>query len=176
MATAPTLMTMEQYLKTSFHPDVHFVDGEIEERNLGESDHGHLQGLLFSWFLARKATGVGIPVIEQRIRVAASRVRICDVVVVSKAQFREQVTDTPPVICIEVLSPEDRLSRAEKVLADYWRMGVQNIWLLDPYRRAAHFYNADGLHMAQDSVLRVTGTEIALNVDELYEALDEANA
>lgn len=175
MATAATLMTMEQYLRTSFHPDVDFVDGEIEERNLGEFDHGYLQGLFFAWFLERKAGLKALPVVEQRIRVAPSRVRICDVAVVAPGR-REQVTSTAPLICIEVLSPEDRVSRAEKVLADYLRMGVENIWLVDPYRRAAYFYNSDGLHKAADNILRVVGTEIALEMDTLFEALDETNA
>lgn len=176
MATAPAPMTIEHYLKTSFHPDVHFVDGEIEERNLGEFDHGYLQGLLFSWFREHRLALQALPVVEQRIQVLTSRVRICDVAVVSTEHPKEQVAQTPPLICVEVLSPEDRLSRAERVLADYWRMGVQNIWLLDPYRRAAHFYNADGLHMAADNILRVAGTEITLNVNDLFEALDETNA
>ena len=46
MATAPALMTMEQYLRTSYSPDVDFVDGEIEERNVGESEHAELQWII----------------------------------------------------------------------------------------------------------------------------------
>lgn len=36
MATTPTLLSIEEYLRSSYHPDADFVDGEIEERNLGE--------------------------------------------------------------------------------------------------------------------------------------------
>ena len=43
MATA-TLVSLEEYLKTSYEPDCDYVDGVLEERNLGEWNHGDLQG------------------------------------------------------------------------------------------------------------------------------------
>ena len=33
---------MEEYLATSYRPDCDYVDGEIEERNLGEKEHSIL--------------------------------------------------------------------------------------------------------------------------------------
>ncbi len=35
MAATPALLTIEEYLRTSYKPDVDFVNGEIAERNLG---------------------------------------------------------------------------------------------------------------------------------------------
>jgi hypothetical protein len=37
--TTITLISLEEYLHTSYHPDCDFVDDHIEERTLGESDH-----------------------------------------------------------------------------------------------------------------------------------------
>ncbi len=37
MATTSALLSIDHYLRTSYHPDVDFVDGEIEERNVGEN-------------------------------------------------------------------------------------------------------------------------------------------
>jgi hypothetical protein len=42
MATASTLISIEEYLRTSYHPDCDYVDGEIQERNLGEREHARL--------------------------------------------------------------------------------------------------------------------------------------
>lgn len=176
MATAPALMTIEQYLHTSYSPDVDFVDGHIEERALGEFDHGHLQGLFFNWFLQRMVTTGLVPCNELRIRVSPYRVRICDVAAVARSSKREQVAVTPPVVCIEILSPEDRLPRAEIVLSDYRAMGVPNIWLIDPVRRAAYIFNQDGLYHAHDNILQIAGTEHSVDVNTLFAALDELNA
>jgi hypothetical protein len=38
-----TLISVEQYLATSYEPDCDYVDGRIEERNLGEFDHSSVQ-------------------------------------------------------------------------------------------------------------------------------------
>jgi hypothetical protein len=47
------LLTLEEYLHTVYHPDCDFVDGHLEERNLGETAHGLLQVELSYWFRSR---------------------------------------------------------------------------------------------------------------------------
>jgi len=42
MATG-TLVSVEEYLNTSYSPDCDYVDGEVLERNLGEREHSELQ-------------------------------------------------------------------------------------------------------------------------------------
>ncbi len=37
------LMSVREYLSTSFRPDCDYVDGEVVERNVGEYDHARLQ-------------------------------------------------------------------------------------------------------------------------------------
>ena len=172
MATAPALMTMEQYLHTAYSPDVDFVDGEIQERNVGEKDHGRLQSMISAWFAARETDLSLDTTIEMRMRVSTTRVRICDVAVFRAGAPDEQVAIAPPLICVEVMSPEDRLSRAIKVLEDYRAMGVPHIWLIDPQERLAYTFGRDGLHQQEDCVLQTNDTAIALDVNELFARLD----
>jgi len=172
MATTPTLLPIAEYLRTSYHPDADYVDGEIEERNLGEFQHARLQTLLAIFFGNNEKAWQIKTVVEQRIRVAARRVRIADIAVLRADAPREQVTTTPPLLCVEILSPEDRLSRAKLVLADYLAMGVENIWLIDPIYRAAFTFNAAGLHEADPTGLRVPNTPIHLDLTGPFAALD----
>ena len=51
-------LSVEQYLNTTYRPDVDYVDGEIEERNLGEFDHGDLQPAIGA-LLLRQPKGMG---------------------------------------------------------------------------------------------------------------------
>lgn len=175
MAITPALLSIDEYLRTSYHPDAHFVDGEIEERHSGEYEHAKIQSFIsFLFTLKEEEEEWGTDaVVEQRIRVAANRVRICDVAVLRADAPHEHITATPPLICIEILSPEDRLSRAELVLADYVAMGVPNIWLIDPLRRAAHTYDTAGLHIADPTNLTVTGKPIRLDLTEAFAKLDK---
>ena len=48
-----------------------------------------------------------------------------------------QIFRVPPFICIEVLSPEDRISRTNEKIADYLTFGVPYVWILDPQTRKA---------------------------------------
>src|SRR5579863_5378854 len=51
-----TLVSVDEYLHTSYHPDCDYVDGDIVERNVGELDHSELQGEIYAYFrsLGRK--------------------------------------------------------------------------------------------------------------------------
>jgi hypothetical protein len=50
MATTTQPVTIDEYLHTAYHPDCDYIDGELQERNLGELDHGEVQGALVEWF------------------------------------------------------------------------------------------------------------------------------
>ncbi len=172
MATTPTLLTIDEYLRTSYHPDADYVDGEIEERNLGEYEHAKVQHFIDVLFGNHEDDWEIDTVVEQRIRVNSSRVRVCDVAILGADAPHEHVTATPPFICIEIMSPEDRIPRATRVLADYSLMGVPNIWLVDPIRRVAYIYNASGLQLAASLVLTVPGTPIRLDLNDIFLKLD----
>jgi Uma2 family endonuclease len=172
MAASLTMLSIDKYLHTSYHPDADYVDGEIEERNLGEYEHGKIQGWIFHIFTLHAKEWSTDPVVEQRIRVSPKRVRVCDIAILRTDAPRESVTLTPPLICVEVLSPEDRLPRAKLVLADYLAMGVSNIWLIDPIRRIAYIFDANGLHIADPMNLTVPNTPIHVDLTEAFAALD----
>ncbi len=172
MATFPALVPLEEYLSASYHPDADYVDGEIEERHLGEYEHARLQFILAGIFLQHEAAWNVRGVTEQRIAITSSRVRVCDVCLIDRNAARERVLRHPPLLCVEIVSPEDRLSRAEIVLRDYLNIGVQDIWLLDPIRQAAHRFDAQGLHMANANVLTVPGTSIRLDLAEAFSAVE----
>ena len=46
MATAPALLSVDEYLQTNYSPDLDFVEGELKHRNVGEYDHGRKQWLI----------------------------------------------------------------------------------------------------------------------------------
>ncbi|WP_446745430.1 Uma2 family endonuclease [Silvibacterium acidisoli] len=136
MATAtPLPISVSEYLHTSYRPDCDFVDGVVEERNVGLIEHSEMLGELIWQFRDSKPQwGVhSLPTI--RIRVSDSRVRVADVALISVDAPREQVIQTPPVAVVEILSPEDRIPRYAERLEDYRRMGVTNVWVVDPATR-----------------------------------------
>ena len=54
MGTTTSLVSVEEYLKTSTDPDCEYVAGRLEERSVGEYDHSTWQGLIAGYFLVRE--------------------------------------------------------------------------------------------------------------------------
>jgi Uma2 family endonuclease len=75
----------------------------------------------------------------------------------------ERVPTKPPFLCIEILSPEDRMSRVEVRINDYLAMGVPYVWVLDPETKQAFVATAaDGLREVKSGVLRTDGPVIEM--------------
>ena len=104
-------LTVEQYLKTTYRPDVDYVDGHIEERNLGEYDHSTLQFAIARLFHARRREWAIRIAVELRVQTSTGRFRVPDVAILSANEPKEQIARRAPLLCIEVLSPEDTLRR-----------------------------------------------------------------
>jgi Uma2 family endonuclease len=79
-------------------------------------------------------------------------------------------------ICIEVLSPEDTWKRLREKFAGYLAMGVPHIWAFDPDTRMAHRFDTDGLHVVKEAELTVPGTDILVNVAEVFSLLPKHGA
>ena len=171
-AIGPALLTIEEYLHTSFRPDCDFVDGHIEERNAGDLLHSLLQVEVAFWFRSRQQEWHIRTMTKLRTRVSASRVRLLDVsVAYDDAAMSERIRATAPLIAIEILSPEDRLPRALVRLKDFLKMGIRNIWLLDPEERVAFLYSEAGLKRVETVRLEVAGTPIFMDLDQVLTGL-----
>jgi len=107
MATS-TSVPVEVYLRTSYEPDMDYVDGELVERHVGERRHSRLQVLLAVLLSAREAKGGFHVYAEPRVRVSAGRYRIPDVCVMALPYRSEPVFTEPPHLVIEIVSPDDR--------------------------------------------------------------------
>ena len=179
MATLPVhdeyqdeLISVREYLRTSFSPDCEYVDGRIEERNVGEKGHSILQMYLgFLFRLNRDKWGVEVYP-ELRTRVARTKFRIPDVLITRAGVKFEHVLDTPPLIAIEILSPDDKLGDLKQKIDEYVAFGVKHIWVFDPQRRVVWRADAEGLHQVVDAEITVDGTPIRVVLAEAWEELD----
>jgi Uma2 family endonuclease len=165
---AAALVSVEEYLSTSYEPDCDYVDGELEDRHVGEKDHSKLQIRLSSYLhVHRKRWGISA-FTEQRVRVSASRYRVPDICV-TLGEPDEQVFAGPPFLCIEILSPEDRAGRMQRKIADYLKFGVRYVWVIDPRTRDAVIYTASGTQLIEDGILRTSDPGIAVPLSEVFD-------
>ena len=166
MATV-ALLSIEEYYATGYHPDCDYIDGEVQERNVGKYDHSKLQKALILYLGIRELEWQVEVLPEQRLRVGPTRVRIPDVCIFSLEQVIEQTPTKPPLVCIEILSEGDTLKSTRPRLVDYHRFGVPEIWVFDPAEREAWIFNGAEYEPALQ-VLTVPGTSIEIVVSDLF--------
>ena len=164
---ATTLVSLEEYLNTTFDPDCEFVDGVIVERNVGERPHSFIQTELTFFFRSMGRKGV-FPYVEQRVQVKATRFRIPDLCVYVGEDPTTRIFRTPPFLVVEVLSRDDRSSDLQDKIRDYLEFGVRYIWVIDPEKRRAYIYTGDHYYEATGT-LWTKDPDFEFPLDQLFQ-------
>jgi Uma2 family endonuclease len=157
-----TLISVDEYLRTSFHPDCDFIEGAVLERNVGMRRHSYAQAEIAAWFVQHRPVLHLQPLTELRTRVGPNRIRIPDVAVSEMPLPDEEVFTSPPYLCIEVMSPDDTVAAMQDRLDDYLNFGVPNIWVIDPWKHRGWRVTAEGWATAIDGVMRTADGRIAM--------------
>ena len=172
MTATGTSVSLDEYLSTIYDSDCEYVDGELIDRNKGESDHSALQGIILALLYNRRREW-GIHVFpELRVQVAPTRYRIPDICVTTQ-KARGRILRDPPFLCIEILSPEDRVSRMELKIDDYLAFGVKHIWIIDPRKKKGWSYTREGKREPAE-VLTTSDPRLTLSLNEIFAELSES--
>ena len=167
---AVTAVPVEEYLHTSYDPDMEYVNGQLVERNAGEYFHGLLQSLIAGELGKRSGRRFRV-FTELRVRMNTEpRYRITDVCVKALPHRADPIVEKPDLV-IEILSPDDRPAEVLRKIADYLQAGIPHIWIVDPYQRTVMEADAAGFREATDFTL---GTELvgSINFCDFFAELD----
>jgi Uma2 family endonuclease len=134
MATT-TAISVETYLHSTYEPDMEYIDGHLEERNVGEIEHSDVIAAMMAWFLQHAREWQIRVRPDVRTQVGSTRFRVPDIALCARSSKDKRIVREAPVAVIEVLSPEDRISRYHQRIADYRSMGIKGIWVIDPEDR-----------------------------------------
>jgi Uma2 family endonuclease len=170
MATALPI-PLHEYLATNYRPDCEYVDGEIRERNVGKWEHARVQWLLALWFGTHEKEWGITGSTEQRVRVSESRVRVPDLVVLTAGAQPDVLID-PPLLVIEILSPDDSYSDTQERAQDYREMGVETVWIIDPKTRTGRM--CSGAEWIESLRLQVKGTPLYVDLPDIFSQLTSA--
>jgi Uma2 family endonuclease len=162
-----TVVTLSEYLATSYRPDCEYLDGELLERNVGEWDHSRLQTLVSGYLCNREKQWGILVVLAQRVQVTPTRFRVPDLSVLVGLPPDGGIIVEPPFLCIEILSPSDRMKEMQERIDDYLAFGVRYVWLLHPRTRRAFVYTLDAVQEVKDGMLRTDDPDICVPWAEL---------
>ena len=137
------------------------------ERNVGEWDHARLQGLL-SAYLSNREKQLGILVVlAQRVQVKARRFRVPDITVLAGPRPAGGIITEPPFLCIEILSPSDRVVEMQDRIRDYLDFGVRYVWLIDPRTGLTLIHTPDGVQEVKNGILSTKDPDISVSLHDL---------
>ena len=157
---AHTQISVEEYLRTSFDgPEREYLDGEIVERGMPNLPHSNAQRRLMMWFGGMEEKLSLHCFADLRLRVGERRYRVADLAVF-QGRPAEDVPSTPPLVAIEILSPDDRFAAILTKLEEYRTWGVAHVWFVNPIDRKLYVYSA-GLSEVAALSLPEYGVEIA---------------
>ena len=166
------LISVEEYLSTGYEPDCEYDNGLIVERNVGEFEHSFLQIFLGTIFTTNMESWGVFGLTEQRVQIDPKRFLVPDLCVLRVGSPREKILTRPPLIAIEIMSPEDTIRRASAKAAEYLEFGVEHVWVIDPSARVAYRGTPTKLELITSGELTIPGTPISIRVIELFEKLD----
>jgi Uma2 family endonuclease len=106
-------------------------------------EHGRTQSRVGSFFEVRSEEYNVFPSTEQRIQLRPGQWVVADLAVYHPKEQSEQYPSQPPLIVIEVLSPDDRMGDVMEKLEEYRRFGVLYVWLADPQRRKLYVMESE---------------------------------
>ena len=96
-----------------------------------------------------------------------------DICLVAGSRSEEKVFTKPPLVVIEILSPEDRLSRMQQRIDEYLKFGVRYVWLIDPEARRAWAHTTESIREAKDLILRTEDPAIELPLADIFREIDQ---
>jgi Uma2 family endonuclease len=168
MAARPlTVVSEQEYLGTAYQPDCEFEDGVLIERHVGTEKHSWMQAALAAYIFRRRKTWDVNVYTEQRARVRPGKYKLPDLCVVQGPRPATPVFEQPPLLAVEILSPEDRPLRVDQTIAEWLEFGVAYVWIVDPETLESALHTAHGRVPVQDATLRIPGTPIEIPLRQL---------
>jgi Uma2 family endonuclease len=107
-----------------------------------------------------------------RVQVAPNRFRVPDIVITDRSLPVEQIVTHPPVAAIEILSAEDSHSRLMSKLAEYERMGIRTIVVIDPNTGDHRLYRAGILEPLSREPFDLPGSQCRFDLAGIEKLLD----
>jgi Uma2 family endonuclease len=148
MTTAPNvpLVSVDEYLNTSYEQDVEFVDGVLVEKGMPTFFHQLLSAILLRWFYQyekecriKALADVRTQIIER------ARYRLPDIMVLTTPAPATRVVTQVPEVVIEIVSPDDKQTESLLRFRDYSAFGVRHVVQMEPEEHIAWLFQSDSL-------------------------------
>jgi Uma2 family endonuclease len=168
-AMSPDLMTAEQLLEVNISgKQVELVRGRVVVKEPPGYRHGDVTArLAFELMQYVRAQDLGQVVVGDpgfTLEKNPDTVRGPDIAFVQRARVPDPLptafAEFAPDLVAEVLSPHDRPGEILAKVGDWLDAGTRLVWVIDPERRVARVYRADGTEALLDETDALRGEDV----------------
>jgi Uma2 family endonuclease len=178
--TSEPLWTGEELLLSGYPEPCELVEGRIVPVSPTGAEHGRIEARIarrLSEFVESRNIGT---VFTGEAGIYTHRdpdtVRGADVAFVSHDRLGGRTPRgflrVPPELVVEILSPEDRAGELQRKLTEYFAIGVDRVWIVDPHggRVLVHCSPTDFFSIGSGEIAKGEGvlSGFELPVDEIF--------
>jgi Uma2 family endonuclease len=106
---------------------------------------------------------------ETRIQINPRRYRIPDISVWRDDNIGDSIPTVPPFLAIEILSPEDRMTRVWPKIQEYLSIGVEFVWVIDLEDKSALTFSRENPVGIACDVLRTSNPAIEIPLSAAFD-------
>jgi Uma2 family endonuclease len=137
------VVPLDEYLQNIDNTRCEYVDGILIDKPVPTWMHAALQAWISVLIMRGWPQYIAGGEVHSRLR--ETEFRLPDVAVqLRDIAQKEGYAKQPPLLCVEILSPEDRLGATFAKCERYHDWGVPTSWIVDPVKRRAWSYERAG--------------------------------
>ena len=167
--TGSTLVSVEEYLSTSYKPNCEYVDGVLYPKPMPTWMHGLLQSHLA--MLINQGFAQFAAASEVTVQIRTGKYLVPDLIVQRRDSIQAPYPSVPVHLCVEVLSPDDRMSEAFAKCEEYHAWGAQTTWVLDPEEQRAWEYRTGKRPVEIPQIGWLTAEGISIPIADVFSIL-----
>jgi Uma2 family endonuclease len=160
--SAAAIVSVEDYLHRTEKPYCEYVDGVLYTKARPTTPHARAQFMLMTLLDKQGVEALA----EVTVRITPTKYLTPDVIAAPVIQ--SPYPTEPVLLCVEILSPEDRVGAMLAKCEAYHAWGVPFCWVVDPEKQTAWQYHSGGepQHVERGGAL-IAGN-LRVHLEELF--------
>jgi Uma2 family endonuclease len=160
--SATTIVSVEDYLHRTEKPYCEYLDGVLRPKAMPTKLHALIQKILMTLLDSQGVEALA----EVHVRLSPTEYLIPDVI--AAPEIQSPYPTEPVLLCVEILSPEDRIGAMLAKCEAYHAWGVPFCWVIDPEKPAAWQYHAgsEPQRLQRDGTL--TAGDLSVPLEALF--------
>jgi Uma2 family endonuclease len=162
------LVCVEEYLRSTDKPNCDYIDGVLYEKAWANRNHGVIQGYVACLIMHCPGFEVGI---EVTVQIRPGKYLVPDLAVQDRDHIQKPYPTEPVHLCVEILSPEDRIGAVFTKCEDYHAWGVETVWIVDPENPRAWEFRKGRRPVEVPLTGSLTAPGISISLPDLFSAV-----